>query len=59
MCYGGHHGFHGPSAASLAFIYGFSNQNYNFYNILMWKNVHPVSGAGIQTHNLSNVTLLP
>ena len=25
----------------------------------MWKNVHPVCGAWIQTHNLLNVSLLP
>ena len=25
----------------------------------MWKNVHPVYGAGIQTHNLQNMSLLP
>ena len=25
----------------------------------MWKNVHPVYGAGIRTHNLRNVSLFP
>ena len=25
----------------------------------MWKNVHPVFGAGILTHDLQNVSLLP
>ena len=25
----------------------------------MWKNVHPVYGAGIQTHDLWNVSLFP
>ena len=25
----------------------------------MWKNVHPVYGAGIQTHDLWNMILLP
>ena len=25
----------------------------------MWKNVHPVYGAGIRTHNLQNVSLFP
>ena len=34
----------------------FSN---NFYNKFMWKNVHPVYGAGIRTHNLRNVSLFP
>ena len=28
-------------------------------NIGMWKNVHPVYGAGIRTHNLWNTSLLP
>ena len=32
----------------------FSNTNYNFYNKYMWKNVHPVNGPGIRTHNLWN-----
>ena len=25
----------------------------------MWKNVHPVYGTGIRTHDLQNVSLLP
>ena len=25
----------------------------------MWKNVHPVYGAGIQTHNFQNMSILP
>ena len=25
----------------------------------MWKNVHPVYGAGIQTHDLQNMSLFP
>ena len=25
----------------------------------MWKNVHPVSGTGIRTHDFLNVSLLP
>ena len=37
----------------------FSNKHYNFHNKYMWKNVHPVYGAGIQTHNLSNMSRLP
>ena len=35
----------------------FSNKQYNFYNKYMWKNVHPVYGAGIWTHDLQNVSL--
>ena len=29
-----------------------------FYNKLMWKNVNPVSGAGIQNHDLLIMSLL-
>ena len=36
-----------------------SNKQYNFYNKSMWKYVHPVFGAGIQTHNLSNMSRHP
>ena len=35
----------------------FSNKHYNFYNKYMWKNVHPVYGAGIRTHNIWNMSL--
>ena len=36
----------------------FSNKHYyNFYNKYVVKNVHP--GAGIQNHDLQNVSLLP
>ena len=37
----------------------YSNKHYNFYNIYMWKNVHSVYSAGIQTHDLQNVSLFP
>ena len=30
-----------------------------FLQVIIVKNVHPVSGAGIQTHNLLNNCLLP
>ena len=33
--------------------------HYNFYNKYMWKNVHPVFGAGIRTYDLRNVSLFP
>ena len=36
------------------FILVFSNNQFNFYNKLMWKTVHPVSGGGIRTHNVLN-----
>ena len=36
----------------LWFIFGFfKKHHYNFYNKYMWKNVHPVYGARIRTHN--------
>ena len=39
----------------------FSNKHcYHFYNKSMWKrHVHPVYGAGIKTHHLRNMSLLP
>ena len=37
----------------------FSNKQYNFYNKYMSKNIHPVYGAGIQTHNLQKRESLP
>ena len=37
----------------------FSNKHhYKFYHKLMWKNVHPVYCAGIQTHDLWNMRVL-
>ena len=30
-----------------------------FYNKYMWKNVHPVYGAGIRTHDLQIMSLFP
>ena len=50
----------GPTPASFSYIFVFSNTHYKFYKqIGMWKNVHPVYGAGIRTHNLWNMSLLP
>ena len=50
----------GPSPASFSFIFGlFKQTSIQFYNKLMWKNVHPVYGAGIWTHYLQTVILLP
>ena len=37
----------------------FSNKHYKFLQQIYVKNVHPVYGAGIQTHNLRNMSLLP
>ena len=41
--------------ASFSLLFVFLNKHYNFYN----KNEHPVYGAGIQTHNLQDTSLLP
>ena len=46
--------------ASYSFIFGLFQTNIN--TILLQinvKNVHPVYGTGIQTHNLQNISLLP
>ena len=37
----------------------FYNQTLQFLKQIHVKNGHPVYGAGIQTHNLLNATLLP
>ena len=37
----------------------FSNQTIPFLQQISVKNVHLVSNAGIQTHNLFNLSLLP
>ena len=50
----------GPYPASFSFIFGlFKQKSIQIYNKLMWKNVHPVYGSGIWTHDLQNVSLLP
>ena len=47
----------GPTPASFFCLFSvFSNKHYNFYNKYMWKNIHPVYGAGIWTHDLWNVS---
>ena len=40
--------FNRPSSASFSFILVFSSKQYKIHIKLMWKNVHPVSGAGIK-----------
>ena len=43
----------------LSFIFGlFTQTSYKFYNKYLWKNVYPVNGAGIRTHDLWNISLL-
>ena len=36
-----------------------TNKPFILHTKIMWKNVHPVSSAGIRTHNLLNVNFLP
>ena len=45
--------------ASFPYIFCVFIQTIQFYNKLMQKYAHPVSGAGIRTHNLLNTSLLP
>ena len=55
---GGADFFKGPTSASFIFYFRSisNNHRYNFFNKYMWKNVHPLYGAGIWTHDLrSNV----
>ena len=49
----------GQPPAYFSFIFVFSNTHYNFYNKKLWKNVHPVYSAGIQTRDLWITSLLP
>ena len=51
----------GPTPASFLFIFGLFKQTIQFLQQINVKkcHVHPVSGAGIQTHDLWNVSLLP
>ena len=48
----------GHPPASFYFIFVFSSKQYNFYNKSMWKNINPVYGAGIRTHDLQFMSLL-
>ena len=49
-----------PYPASFWFIFGLFRRIITIFpTYLMWKNVHPVYGAGISTHNLQNKSLIP
>ena len=49
-----------PTSASFCLFSVFTiKQKVHFYNNLMWKNVHPVSGTGIQTYNHLVMSQLP
>ena len=45
----------------LFFVYfrSFHTKQYNFYNKINTKNVHPVYGTWIRTHNLTNMSCHP
>ena len=44
----------------LSFIFGlFTKTSLQFYQQIYVKDVHPEYGAGILTHNLQNMSLLP
>ena len=47
------------SASFIVYFRPFQTNINIFYNNVMWKNVHPVSGAGIRTHDILYVSLLP
>ena len=48
-----------PTPASFSFIFGLFKQTIQFLPQMYVKNVHPVYSAGIQTHDLQNITLFP
>ena len=51
----------GPTSASFSFIFGLSKQTIQYLQQINVKKCHvnPVSGAGIRTHDLWNVSRLP
>ena len=48
-----------PTSASFLFIFVFFKQTLQFLQQINVKDVHPVSGTGILTHNLQIKSLLP
>ena len=48
-----------PIPASFSFILGLFKQTLQFLQQMYVKNVHPVYGAGIRTHDIQNVCLFP
>ena len=51
-----------PTTAYFLFIFGLLKQTIQFLqeiNVKKCQNVHPVYGAGNQTHNLSNISRHP
>ena len=51
----------GPTTASFLFIFGLFKQTIHFLQQINVKkcHVHPISGAGIRTHDLWNASLFP
>ena len=49
----------GPTPASLIIYFLFKQTLLQILQQINVKNVHPVYGAGIRTHNLQNVSLFP
>ena len=49
----------GPSPASFIIYFRSFQTNITIFTTIYVKNVHPVSGAGIQIPNLLDVSLLP
>ena len=46
----------GPTPASFSYIFSVFKQTLQFLQQINVKNVHPLYSAGIQTHNLSNMS---
>ena len=49
----------GPITASFFVYFRSFKQTKHFYSKSMWKNIHPVYGVGIRTHNLSSMSSHP
>ena len=49
----------GPTPASFSFIFGLFKETLQFLQQINVKIVHPVYGARIRTHNLSNMSRHP
>lgn len=50
--------FNGPTPAHISFILSLSQPQHTLQQIKMWKTIHLVLGAGIQTHGLLHISLL-
>ena len=50
---------YGPNPATFSFIFIFFKHTLQFLQQINMINAHPLYGAGIRTHNLWNMSLLP